>query len=102
MSDQRLIERGRGSTPVLRSWRWQADAACSAEPSDLFFGPDGEKPVQRTDREERALAICARCPVREPCQNHAVGLPETYGVWGGTTEAVRVAIRRSQFASPAA
>ena len=103
MSDQRFIERtGRRATRVLRSWSWQAEAACSAEPSDLFFGQDGEKPFQRSDREERALEVCARCPVREPCQSHAVELPETYGVWGGTTEAGRLALRRAQLASPAA
>lgn len=30
----------------------------------------------------RALDICGGCPVREPCL--IVGLPEKYGVWGGT------------------
>nr|WP_040422053.1 WhiB family transcriptional regulator [Actinopolymorpha alba] len=84
------------------SWDWQEHAACRSEPSDLFYGPEGEKPPERTDRERYALAICARCPVRDQCQKHATSLPETYGVWGGTTEASRLAQRRSRVASPAA
>lgn len=95
--------RGARRTVLLeRSWSWQEDAACRGASSELFFGPEGEKPHERDQREKRALVVCAACPVRELCQNHALTLPETYGVWGGTTESGRSALRRRRIASPAA
>jgi WhiB family transcriptional regulator, redox-sensing transcriptional regulator len=103
MPDHRFIDRAsRRPLPRIRSWGWQDEAACRVAPSDLFFGPDGEKQNERDDREVQALEICGRCPVREPCQRHAVELPEPYGVWGGTTESARLADRRARLASPAA
>lgn len=94
---------GRGARRAVmldRSWTWQDRAACRDQPLDLFFGPEGEKPAQRDERERRALQVCARCPVLDACQAHAVSLPETYGVWGGTTEADRLALKRRR--APAA
>ncbi len=103
MSNRRSVGRiGRRSVMVEQSWSWQEAAACAGASSELFFGPEGEKQAQRDKREKRAVEICGQCPVREPCQKHAVRLPETYGVWGGTTEAGRSAPRRGRVASPAA
>ena len=85
-----------------QSWDWQTQAACRSGPRDLFFGPEGEKPAEREYREARALEICGGCPVREACRRHAIQVPETYGVWGGTTEGVRAVARRSRLASSAA
>lgn len=85
-----------------RSWTWQDTAACRDEPLDLFFGPEGEKPQERDEREGRALLVCAECPVLAECQAHAVALPEFYGVWGGTTEAGRTSRKRRRFPKPAA
>jgi WhiB family transcriptional regulator, redox-sensing transcriptional regulator len=103
MPNQRRVGRG-GRHPVLReaSWTWQEDAACRSGPADVFFGPEGEKPAERHEREQRAVEICAGCSVRQQCQSHAVRLPETYGVWGGTTETGRQTSRRGRVASPAA
>jgi WhiB family transcriptional regulator, redox-sensing transcriptional regulator len=103
MPNQRRVGRG-GHRPVLResSWTWQVDAACSGAPADVFFGPEGEKPAERHDREQRAVEICAGCAVRQQCQQHAVRLPEAYGVWGGTTEGGRQAFRCGRVTSPAA
>lgn len=85
-----------------QSWSWQTQAACRTAPRDLFFGPEGERPVERDDRETRALEICDGCPVREACRRHAIRVPEPYGVWGGTTEGARAAARRARLASSAA
>lgn len=82
---------GRRSGP---RYDWQEDAACRDESIDLFFGPDGERPTVRREREAKALAICARCPVVEACSRHALALPENHGVWGGTTEHDRAERRR--------
>lgn len=53
---------------------------------ELFFPRRGEP-------FEPALAVCAGCPVVEPCRSDAVVF-EDRGVWGGTSERSRVALRR--------
>ena len=60
---------------------WQDQAACRGTESDIFF-PDP------SDTAGAALAqsICADCPVRAPCAEHALTAPERYGIWGGLTE----------------
>ncbi len=84
-----------------RSRVWHLDAACVGAPDGLFYGPEGEKPPERLAREARALEFCAACPVLDPCRMHALALPETYGVWGGTTEANRNAVRRGRITASA-
>jgi WhiB family redox-sensing transcriptional regulator len=79
---------------------WHEQAACCDEPAELFYGPEGESQHERLARESRAVAICNRCPVRTPCQKHALKRPEPYGVWGGTTESSRSATRRSNGEAP--
>lgn len=80
--------------PAMPSWGWQEDAACAGMDLDLFFGRDGEPGSEREARERRARGICAGCPVREECLDHAVTVPERFGVWGGMTEDQRAAHRR--------
>ncbi|MCD2191348.1 WhiB family transcriptional regulator [Actinomycetospora sp. SF1] len=43
-----------------------------------------------------AKRICTTCPVRAACLSVAVATGERWGVWGGTTEDERRAIRRRQ------
>lgn len=83
---------------------WQDYAACDGVDPDLFFdtaatGPGGG-PSPTT---KEALRICAACPVREACLEHALSRPETFGVWGGATErrrrSMRAARRRARSAS---
>src|SRR4051812_21688137 len=87
---------GRRKPMPARSRAWHLEAACAHAPDGLFYGPEGEKPPERLAREARALEFCAACPVLEACRTHALALPETYGVWGGTTEANRNAVRRGR------
>lgn len=54
---------------------WCEHAKCAGK-GDLFFDDL---------YEQQAKAICADCPVREQCLDHAVRTPEQYGVWGGMT-----------------
>ncbi|GAA2759119.1 WhiB family transcriptional regulator [Actinopolymorpha rutila] len=84
-----------------RSRAWHLEAACVRAPDGVFYGPEGEKPPERLARETRALEFCAACPVLEACRSHALALPETYGVWGGTTEANRNAVRRGRITASA-
>lgn len=68
---------------------WLLRAACRGTDPALFFpGPE--------DTPAPALAICARCPVRQDCLEHAIATRERFGIWGGTTERQRRRlIRRS-------
>lgn len=79
------------STP---SQSWKLRGACAGADLSLFFGPDVEHPQDRADREAKAIAICAGCPVRRPCGEYAVTRPEPYGTWGGFGEVERALIRR--------
>jgi WhiB family redox-sensing transcriptional regulator len=68
---------------------WHAGAACRRDEAGLFFAPSKEPTAARLAREEAAKRVCARCPVLLACREHALALPEPYGVWGGLTAAER-------------
>lgn len=67
---------------------WSERAACRGSDPDVFYPSDGAKVV-----ESRAKKVCARCPVRAECLEHALRTEEPYGVWGGLNEVERRAIR---------
>lgn len=71
---------------------WRDHAACRNEDPDLFFpiGTSGPSAIQT----ERAKALCQGCPVRERCLDRALDTEQTLGIWGGTTETERRALRR--------
>jgi WhiB family redox-sensing transcriptional regulator len=69
---------------------WQTDAACRGENPDWFFAPAHmERKEERAAREANAKAVCATCPVRNPCLAYAVSTREPHGVWGGLNEIER-------------
>lgn len=69
---------------------WELAARCRAHDPALFFGPNRFEPKrERLAREAEAKAICASCPVLEPCRAYALSQEEIYGVWGGMGEADR-------------
>jgi WhiB family redox-sensing transcriptional regulator len=74
-------------------------AACKGEDPDLFFGPSAEFVTTRQQRDAKAKAICARCPVRAECVEYALDTREAYGIWGGLTEDERRAMLRQRRAS---
>ena len=58
---------------------WQALARCNdgtGSMVELFFS-------EQLDDIARAKAICAKCPVIEPCLQGALQRREPWGVWGG-------------------
>lgn len=71
--------------PVAEVWDWQLRALCRDVDSDIFFHPEQERGEIRQRREELAKAACRRCPVLEPCLQHALSVHEPYGIWGGMT-----------------
>jgi WhiB family redox-sensing transcriptional regulator len=42
----------------------------------------------------KAKAICATCRVRRECLAFALQTGQVHGIWGGTTEHERAAVRR--------
>jgi WhiB family redox-sensing transcriptional regulator len=46
-------------------------------------------PAESDEASAAAKAICAVCPVREPCLDHAITAREKQGVWGGLNERER-------------
>lgn len=76
---------------------WVERAACRGYPIDWWY-PTFECYAGKSAREARedaavAMRICAElCPVKAECLVHALRHRE-YGVWGGTTDRQRIAIR---------
>ena len=35
---------------------------------------------------QQAKAVCARCPVRQPCLDFALATGQEFGIWGGYDE----------------
>ena len=87
-----MTEIARLPKPLVEVWKWQQSGACRELPSDMFFHPEGERGPSRRNRETRAKAICATCPVIEQCRNQALNIQESYGIWGGLTEDDRLVI----------
>jgi WhiB family redox-sensing transcriptional regulator len=79
---------------------WRHGAACRDEDPELFF------PITETgpgaQQVDRAKAVCARCPVRERCLEYALEGGLDHGVFGGTTETERRALRRRDRTAPRA
>lgn len=68
---------------------WIDDAACRDTPTSVFYPERGEE-------LDAARAVCADCPVKADCLDHAVALNEKFGVWGGTSERQRRRIRSTR------
>jgi WhiB family transcriptional regulator, redox-sensing transcriptional regulator len=47
------------------------------------------------DQVDQAKRICAACPVRRPCLAWALDQRAVSGIWGGTSEVERHAIRQA-------
>lgn len=63
--------------------------ACVGIPTDMFFPREGAE-VGRD--AAAAKAICAGCPLIDPCRDWAVEHHEI-GIWGGTTDKERAQLR---------
>ena len=72
---------------------WRHDALCRDEDPELFFpiGTTGPGATQ----VEAAKVVCRRCAVVEPCLTWALETGQDTGVWGGTSEDERRALKRS-------
>jgi WhiB family redox-sensing transcriptional regulator len=69
---------------------WQLKAACRGPQAEVFFPPPHfERKDEKLERERQAKAICATCPVRQPCLSYAISIREPHGIWGGLNESER-------------
>ncbi len=71
---------------LLRRPAWMAEAACREMGVDTFVHG-------RTGNPRTPKAVCAGCPVREPCLAFAMADSDLEGVWGGTSTRERRAMR---------
>lgn len=66
---------------------WHERAACKTGHADMFF-EETRKSIVRKAKE-----ICAKCPVKKICLEHAITADEI-GIWGGKTTNERRKMRR--------
>jgi len=74
---------------------WQHQAACRDRTADFYPPMRPERKDERRVREHRAKLVCASCPVRTQCLDHAIAVDERYGVWGGLTQDERRLVTQS-------
>lgn len=68
--------------------RFDSPPPCVEDP-EAFFPTKGRSP-------RAAKALCEQCPYKEPCAREALMYGhDLVGVWGGTTDADRRKLRRS-------
>jgi WhiB family transcriptional regulator, redox-sensing transcriptional regulator len=68
---------------------WRTKGACRGLDPQIFF-------PQEEDDVDQAKAVCRGCAVQESCLEHALGVREKDGVWGGRTERERRRIIRQR------
>jgi WhiB family redox-sensing transcriptional regulator len=76
----------------------QARPACWGVDPEVFFGPEDSFEGQPVFAwEQRALAVCAHCPVATACLAEALEFPadQQHGVIGGMTAGQRKALLRT-------
>lgn len=71
---------------------WVQEAACRGMDPAEFYPHRGQMLTS-------IKHLCADCPVRRECLEHAITTPEPLGLWGGKSERERREIRRQRFAS---
>ncbi|MEW1955698.1 WhiB family transcriptional regulator [Terrabacter sp. NPDC080008] len=76
--------------PTYSSYEWQEQGRCRTKAVEQFFADDHDLDQrERREQTEAARMVCGGCPVRQQCLDHALRVPETFGIWGGTTPTER-------------
>jgi WhiB family redox-sensing transcriptional regulator len=91
------LERPRQVGEAWPTWlvtrgQWRSVAACRSADPDLFFPISDSGPA--LEQAAKAKAICATCRARRECLAFALRTGQVHGIWGGTTEDERAAVRR--------
>ena len=71
---------------------WRDNSACRDTDPDLFFPVGTTGPA--IEQIETAKAVCRSCDVRLACLEYALVTNQDSGIWGGTSEEERRALRR--------
>jgi WhiB family transcriptional regulator, redox-sensing transcriptional regulator len=71
---------------------WRDLASCRDTDPDLFFPVGTTGPA--IEQIENAKAVCRQCEVQTECLEYALASNQDSGIWGGTSEEERRAIRR--------
>jgi WhiB family transcriptional regulator, redox-sensing transcriptional regulator len=97
MTDVRVDAPRRPASSGSQDWR--EHAACRDTDPELFFPIGNAGPGQQ--QLDRAKQVCAGCQVRTSCLEWALSTGQEAGVWGGTSEDERRALRRMRQAAEA-
>ncbi|MFJ9131272.1 WhiB family transcriptional regulator [Streptomyces sp. NPDC102340] len=73
---------------------WRELATCRGMDPDLFFPIGNSRSFAALVEIDEAKAVCGSCPVVRQCLEWALNAGAVEGIWGGTTEAERRAMRR--------
>ena len=71
---------------------WRENSACRDTDPDLFFPVGTTGPA--IEQIENAKAVCRVCDVQKSCLDYALVTNQDSGIWGGTSEEERRALRR--------
>ena len=71
---------------------WREHSACRDTDPDLFFPVGTTGPA--IEQIENAKAVCRVCDVQKSCLEYALVSNQDGGIWGGTSEEERRALRR--------
>ena len=71
---------------------WRENSACRDTDPDLFFPVGTTGPA--IEQIENAKAVCRVCDVQQSCLEYALVTNQDSGIWGGTSEEERRALRR--------
>jgi WhiB family redox-sensing transcriptional regulator len=71
---------------------WRENSACRDTDPDLFFPVGTTGPA--IEQIENAKAVCRACDVQKSCLDYALVTNQDSGIWGGTSEEERRALRR--------
>ncbi len=75
---------------------WRHQALCRDTDPELFFpvGTTGAALLQI----DQAKSVCRQCPAQRECLEFALATNQDSGIWGGTSEEERRALRRAYVA----
>ena len=76
----------------LAADEWRSLASCQDTDPDLFFPVGTTGPA--IEQIANAKAVCRVCDVQKQCLDYALTTNQDSGIWGGTSEEERRALRR--------
>lgn len=77
---------------TIASGEWRSEAACRDTDPDLFFPVGTTGPA--IEQIDAAKAVCRECEAQAECLEYALATNQDSGIWGGTSEEERRALRR--------